>query len=652
MPKSKMNGDGLDEEVIFEDIEGDDDDHFGDSDNSSTNKNSMAERVTASPSPSAELSRILKAMELDDFDSIDLGSPGSDNDDDDVDSDIDKEEKDEEHDDHNDKIHGVCFKNEQNPLKSSVTKKGTFHYDPRKSINLDLNDISSSNNCGSDDNGKDDDDQQQLQKLSVSAVSSFDSSSVISLEEMLSANIINENLLREIQDGQDHLPTPFVDEYDNDKENKKVGRSSIFGSTPIKRATDTLSDSFRSNTANPTIMKATTFSEALEENNDPIPQSFVDEYKLKLGLSPNRPWLGGDVTSPIGSPSTIRSRGSISSHKTTSQTEKARRFRRSFFRRPDPPQQYLPVSVHDDASSSLPTVEAMRSSSTPRSSSFVKKTTNRLCYHNHRHPLDPEEHITAMPSFEEERTVFSNATIDSSRSDPRRRKFYRPWQCILAVLVGIIGIGVVFACMLVLLKSKFFSQSGEYTPKQQNERLAKVQGLIVDTGISSYDNVYLPSPSESMTPQYKAAIWIATHDPFTHGVKISSLENKYYNVFLDRYVLAVLFYALGGGDTTLDDFLSPYDACLWDQYYSNSTNRTFGSIDDTDFRMTIQGCQDFDNNGMLRPAGMSLGKFSLGHDTANQLAARSKLIRGCFPFCFVGCYFLLSFSSWSDWKAS
>jgi hypothetical protein len=96
------------------------------------------------------------------------------------------------------------------------------------------------------------------------------------------------------------------------------------------------------------------------------------------------------------------------------------------------------------------------------------------------------------------------------------------------------------------------------------------------------------------SPQNKAAIWIASKDRPHLTVSTG-------RPFLDRYVLAVLYFSLGGDVTWGDslNFLQPGHVCNWGNPYKS----TMGN----DLTFGVLGCRLIDDE--LVPVGLSLGEY-------------------------------------------
>jgi hypothetical protein len=122
------------------------------------------------------------------------------------------------------------------------------------------------------------------------------------------------------------------------------------------------------------------------------------------------------------------------------------------------------------------------------------------------------------------------------------------------------------------------------------ERTNEVINFLVQHGISKWEDLQNPA-----TPQHKAAQWIADRD----GMRV---EVSTKHAFMDRYVLAVLFYALGGDTTWPDDlnFLAHDHVCTWVKEQENPLESDLTM-------MGVHGCQNID--GELVPIGIALGKW-------------------------------------------
>jgi hypothetical protein len=90
------------------------------------------------------------------------------------------------------------------------------------------------------------------------------------------------------------------------------------------------------------------------------------------------------------------------------------------------------------------------------------------------------------------------------------------------------------------------------------------------------------------SPQYHAAKWIANNDGMTLGIP----QYGEHIAFVERYVMAVLFYALDGHNWKHDlNFLSPNHICTW---YANITVGNEEYIASAVGAVGVHGCKKID----------------------------------------------------------
>jgi hypothetical protein len=145
-----------------------------------------------------------------------------------------------------------------------------------------------------------------------------------------------------------------------------------------------------------------------------------------------------------------------------------------------------------------------------------------------------EEYAHSLPSPEE-----LKANLAPNKSS-------RKWKICLAAtfflsIIGIIGIWAA-------IKNK----SGEQV--QYNDRLEKVIQFLFDNKISNLPSLRIPN-----TPARLAAEFIADGDAYN-----MPLTDETSKRFVERYVLAYMYYAMGGPQWTYKlNFLSAKDHCDW-----------------------------------------------------------------------------------------
>lgn len=125
-----------------------------------------------------------------------------------------------------------------------------------------------------------------------------------------------------------------------------------------------------------------------------------------------------------------------------------------------------------------------------------------------------------------------------------------------------------------------------------DKRINDIFEFLVTNEISTPSTLRDPS-----SPQFQAASWIATQDKLRLPITGSRNGGR----FVDRYVLSLLYFAMGGPATWPHDlnFLSPKHVCSWMREPTNES--------DTDMLLLgVHGCQR-DMNGYLVPGGITLG---------------------------------------------
>jgi Leucine-rich repeat (LRR) protein len=155
------------------------------------------------------------------------------------------------------------------------------------------------------------------------------------------------------------------------------------------------------------------------------------------------------------------------------------------------------------------------------------------------HDLEDQHIHDQLPSVEELKARVEHQPVNSGK----KRKIFLVASG-LAVLVALITI-------IAVAVSKT-SHSTSNTEIQG--RLAEVENLLFENGIST-----LPALRERRSPQRLAAAFVADGDLFQ-----AEMTGSGYNKFIERYVLAVLYYEFDGPEWTNNyNFLSARDHCEW-----------------------------------------------------------------------------------------
>jgi hypothetical protein len=146
---------------------------------------------------------------------------------------------------------------------------------------------------------------------------------------------------------------------------------------------------------------------------------------------------------------------------------------------------------------------------------------------------------------------------------------------------------------LVVLLAITIPVANTINRSKNNPREQDVLDFLVENEIStSFDLNNIESP------QYHAAKWIADYD----GMKLGIPQYGEHVVFVERYVMAVLFYALDGNHWKHDlNFLSPNHICTW---YAGFT---VANEEDSASALGVHGCMKVDNT-YLTPFSLYLRK--------------------------------------------
>lgn len=164
--------------------------------------------------------------------------------------------------------------------------------------------------------------------------------------------------------------------------------------------------------------------------------------------------------------------------------------------------------------------------------------------------FDEQDQLPTLEEVRSSNTMGGSARFDEGR---RKRRNRRMW-------FGVIGMVVLLAVIIGLAVGLSKNKSKNKNDQDDTDRTEEVV-----TYLSSYSDP--EALATSGTPQYRAARWMATEDPARHDVPSKDEENPH---FLQRYVLALFYYATTGDDwKDRWNFLSSADECWWNVEVSN-----------------------------------------------------------------------------------
>ncbi|KAG7349626.1 RHS repeat-associated core domain containing protein [Nitzschia inconspicua] len=195
--------------------------------------------------------------------------------------------------------------------------------------------------------------------------------------------------------------------------------------------------------------------------------------------------------------------------------------------------------------------------------------------------------------------------------DPKR--FRRRMMCRLVTITTVVAILVLF-CVFALDATRDRNSHGNGKPaKGDPARLEATITFLFEKEISTARALY-----DESSPQYQAARWLAMEDPeqlavpFTDNNPEGGLRNTIPFRFIQRYVLAVLYYALQGDDWVQPHkFVSDAHECSWFESIVQGDGVTYAMGVTCDETMHVRNLFLPNNNlvGVLPPEIQHLSKL-------------------------------------------
>ena len=262
------------------------------------------------------------------------------------------------------------------------------------------------------------------------------------------------------------------------------------------------------------------------------------------------------------------------------------------------------------AGSSLPDVEEYKAQiQYRRNSSFNSLKSMTLDDSNSVHSELSDQQSKPSPCTDSEHvTLHAGLLIDASSDFEEKglKLGLRLKKCsrcpLLLIVLSVVAAGA-FAVALAVKR------------KPRSSRSTDVFHFLSENEVSSYDQMTTPG-----TPQNKAAIWIADVDG-----RYVSLSQK--DTFIQRYVLAVLYYSLGGDVTwppNYLNFLSRSSICDW--------NKSFNTKAGVTGTLGVKSCQMW--NGESVPTSIALRKLSFRHFLLTIITV-TRHLRSLFVICSI-----------------
>ena len=140
--------------------------------------------------------------------------------------------------------------------------------------------------------------------------------------------------------------------------------------------------------------------------------------------------------------------------------------------------------------------------------------------------------------------------------------FFNKKICLFFCICPIVLIILVSIAMARTFNAEAIAKNDQLIPKKAflSERLLNTIDMLIASNISNLKDLEVQG-----TPQNLAAEWMANVDPLQYKIPYQGMAFEEAYHFIQRYVLAVLFFATGGSESWTDDldFLSGNHECGW-----------------------------------------------------------------------------------------
>ena len=133
------------------------------------------------------------------------------------------------------------------------------------------------------------------------------------------------------------------------------------------------------------------------------------------------------------------------------------------------------------------------------------------------------------------------------------------WIFLILALIISLTVGLVVGLNNQQQKTSSQQLGNSFTPVPRAEVESAMQTYIINNSVSSQSDF-----SSSTSPQSKALDFLANKDAMQLNAPSSGLDTDEGYTFITRYVMALLYYALGGDLWNYDLlFLSKHETCQW-----------------------------------------------------------------------------------------
>lgn len=191
----------------------------------------------------------------------------------------------------------------------------------------------------------------------------------------------------------------------------------------------------------------------------------------------------------------------------------------------------------------------------------------------------PDSPHDQLPDAEEYKT--SNAPTSSAVGHHNGRF----WKIVAGSCFGALLLVLILAVTISLSK-----QEDNLWWLKYSDRYAAIENYLVGAGISEAADL-----NREASPQHMAAKWIANKDGMKMSVPDHLTEPTVDLAFVERYVLAVFYFATGGPEWTYQlNFLTDNHVCTWYEAFTLETNDDV-NLDGDYVTLGIHGCKLVDD---------------------------------------------------------
>jgi Ran GTPase-activating protein (RanGAP) involved in mRNA processing and transport len=240
----------------------------------------------------------------------------------------------------------------------------------------------------------------------------------------------------------------------------------------------------------------------------------------------------------------------------------------------------------------------------------------------------PDPVAQLAPSFTEATDLEQVIAAEKEEEEEDELIVHRPFLCsstkfiawVIVVVVAVVVVGVVVGTRNQSASSFWWIRD--------SDRYQRIQQYLIDAGVSKTNDLVDPN-----SPQHLAAQWMAHKDGMKLQVpKVST--GRDHLMFVERYVLVVLYYATGGPNWTHQlNWLSDNHLCTWYQAFVLDNDEE--TLDGGYIALGVHGCklveEEEDN---LVPFTLFLRKYGIREGDTQRIRGYETCLLNCSCFVF------------------